>query len=82
MGKVKNTETGFSQGSPGTRLEARDTNQNTRNVNIGRNVFTVREVKLWHRLPREAVASPFLGIFRTRQDTALADPAVSESWAG
>lgn len=82
LGKVKNTETGFSQCCPGTGLEARDTNQNTRNLNIGRNVFTVREVKHWHRLHREAVVSPSLGVFRTRQDAVLADGAVSESWAG
>jgi len=33
--------------------------------------FTVRAVRHWHRLPREAVASPSLELFKTQLDTVL-----------
>jgi len=33
----------------------------------------VRAVKEWHRLPREAVESLSVEIFRTQPDTALSD---------
>ena len=33
--------------------------------------FTQREVKPWHRLPREAVGAPSLEVFKARLDGAL-----------
>ncbi|KFO56644.1 hypothetical protein N302_00731, partial [Corvus brachyrhynchos] len=33
--------------------------------------FTVRVVRHWHRLPREAVDAPSLGVFKARLDGAL-----------
>jgi len=39
-----------------------------------RNIFfTVRVVRHWHRLPREAVAVPFLAGFKTRLEGALSN---------
>jgi len=34
-------------------------------------LFTERVVKCWHRLPREAVDAPFLGVFKARLDETL-----------
>jgi len=33
--------------------------------------FTLRVVRPWHRLPREAVAAPSLAVFKARLDGAL-----------
>ncbi|KFQ36732.1 hypothetical protein N332_02367, partial [Mesitornis unicolor] len=33
--------------------------------------FTVRAVRHWHRLPREAVDAPSLEVFKARLDVAL-----------
>jgi len=33
--------------------------------------FTMKVVKHWHRLPREAVAAPSLEVFKARLDGAL-----------
>ncbi|KFP01185.1 hypothetical protein N300_01062, partial [Calypte anna] len=33
--------------------------------------FTMRVVRHWNRLPREAVAAPFLEMFKARLDGAL-----------
>ena len=35
--------------------------------------FTVRVVRLWKRLPREAVAAPSLELFKARLDGALSN---------
>jgi len=38
-----------------------------------RNFFTVRVVRHWHRLPREAVAATSLAVFKARLDEALSN---------
>ena len=40
-------------------------------LGIRKKFFTVRAVRHWHRLPREAVAAPFLEGFKARLDGAL-----------
>ncbi|KFP97181.1 hypothetical protein N330_10371, partial [Leptosomus discolor] len=38
---------------------------------VRKKFFTVRLVRHWHRLPREAVAAPSLAVFKARLDGAL-----------
>ncbi|KFZ57764.1 hypothetical protein N338_04058, partial [Podiceps cristatus] len=38
---------------------------------IRKKFFTMRTVRPWHRLPREAVAAPSLEVFKARLDGAL-----------
>ncbi|GAB0179050.1 hypothetical protein GRJ2_000370300 [Grus japonensis] len=40
-------------------------------LNMRKNFFTVRVTKHWNRLPREAVESPSLEIFKTHLDAIL-----------
>ncbi|KFO70136.1 hypothetical protein N303_05379, partial [Cuculus canorus] len=40
-------------------------------LDIRRNFFTMRVVRHWHRLPREAVDVPSLEVFKARLDGAL-----------
>jgi len=40
-------------------------------LDIRKKFFTIRVVKLWNRLPREAVAAPSLEVFKARLDGAL-----------
>ncbi|KFR10774.1 hypothetical protein N306_15075, partial [Opisthocomus hoazin] len=42
-------------------------------LDIRKKFFTVRVVKHWHRLPREAVAAPSLEVFKARLDGALSN---------
>jgi len=39
-------------------------------LDMKKKFFTVRVVKHWHRLPREAVAAPSLAVFNARLDGA------------
>jgi len=40
-------------------------------LNTRKNIFTLRVPEHWNRLPREAVDSPSLEIFKTRLDVVL-----------
>jgi len=40
-------------------------------LNMRKNFFTVRVTEHWNRLPREAVDSPSVEIFKTRLDVVL-----------
>jgi len=42
-------------------------------LNFRKHFFTVRVTEHWHRLPREAVESPFLDIFRSHLDAVLSN---------
>ena len=42
-------------------------------LDIRKKFFTVRVVKHWHRLPREAVDGPSLTVFKARLDGALSN---------
>ena len=37
-------------------------------MDIRKKFFPVRVVRHWHRLPRKAVAAPFLAVFKARWD--------------
>ncbi|KFP52245.1 hypothetical protein N323_06435, partial [Cathartes aura] len=42
-------------------------------LNVRKNFYTVRVTEHWNRLPREAVESPSLDIFKTWLDTAMSN---------
>jgi len=42
-------------------------------LDIRKKLFTLRVVRHWHRLPREAVAAPSLEVFKPRWDGALSN---------
>ncbi|KFO60068.1 hypothetical protein N302_10794, partial [Corvus brachyrhynchos] len=42
-------------------------------LNIRKKIFTVRVVRHWYRVPREAVDAPSLEVFKARLDGALSN---------
>jgi len=55
----------------GTRGNGSELKEGRFRLDIRKKFFTVRVVKQWHRLPREAVAAPSLEGFKARLDRAL-----------
>ena len=44
-------------------------------LDIRKKLFTVRVLRRWHRVPREAVAAPSLAVFKARLDGAWSNVA-------
>ena len=42
-------------------------------LDVRKKLFTVRVVRYWNRLPREAVAAPSVAVFKARLDGALSN---------
>ena len=58
-------------GSDRTRGNGSKPKEGRFRLDIGKKLFTMRVVKHWPRLPREAVAAPSLAGFKARLDGAL-----------
>jgi len=54
-----------------TRGSGHKLEQGKFHTNMRKNIFTVRVTKHWNRLPREAVESPSMEIFKTHLDICL-----------
>jgi len=49
-------------------------------LGIGKNFFSARAVRQWHRLPREVVQSPSLEVFKSHVDVRLRDVGSGDGW--
>jgi len=64
----------FTRGcSDGTRGNGSKLTDGRFRLDIGKKFCTIRVVKHWPRLPREAVAAPSLAVFKARLDGALSN---------
>ena len=52
-----------------TRSDGFKLKQGKFRLEIRKKFFTVRVLRHWHRVPREAVAAPSLAVFKARLDT-------------
>ena len=59
--------------SDGTRGNGCKLKEGRFRLDIWKKFFTMRVVRHWHRLPREAVAAPSLAVFKARLDGALSN---------
>jgi len=59
--------------SDGTRSNSFKLKEGRFRLDIRKKFFTLRMVRPWHRLPREAVAAPSLAVFKARLDMALSN---------
>jgi len=55
----------------GTRRNGSKLKEGRFRLDIRKKFLTMRVVKHWHRLPKEAVAAPSLAVFKARLDGAL-----------
>ena len=56
-----------------TRSNGFKLRESTFRLDIRKKISMTRVVKRWHRLPREAVETPFLETFKSRLDAALSN---------
>jgi len=59
--------------SDNTRGNGCKQNESRFRLDIRKKFFTMRAVKHWNRLPREAVDAPSLEVFKARLDGALSN---------
>ena len=62
----------------GTRRSGFKLKQGKFRLDIKRKFFTVRVVRHWNGLPKEAVNAPSLAVFEARLDRALGDTVLCE----
>jgi len=56
-----------------TRVNGFELKEGRFRLGVRKKFFTMRLVRHWHRLPREAVAAPSLVVFKARLDGALSN---------